>query len=297
MQTRYRAAATALLLTATAGLAATGGAADASGTHHTGDRAAKTLTITIKSKGHSLKLSDSRFRPGNTIFKILPHGKGGDMQVVRLKAGYGLAQANQDVGAAFGGDLAAIKRVDTKIVWYGGNSMSPKGGDPTYWGVKIDKPGKYYVLNIDSNALTTFKAKGATQKRSLPKSDGWLNMATTNNGAGNKFKVGKNHPKHGWMKTTNHALEPHFAELNHVKRNTTPQDVSNYFNDPNAPQVPPFAAKDGSFASSGILSPGKTMVWSYGVTKGKYLVACFWPSKETGMPHAFMGMWKLFDLG
>ena len=30
--------------------------------------------------------------------------------------------------------------------------------------------------------------------------------------------------------------------------------------------------------------------------RGKYLVACFWPDYITGMPHFFMGMWKLINL-
>ena len=51
-------------------MAATGGAAEASGSHHTGDRAARKLAITIKSKAGAVKLSDDRFRPGNTIFKV-----------------------------------------------------------------------------------------------------------------------------------------------------------------------------------------------------------------------------------
>jgi hypothetical protein len=29
------------------------------------------------------------------------------------------------------------------------------------------------------------------------------------------------------------------------------------------------------------------------VPAGKYLLACFWPDDDTGMPHFFMGMWKL----
>lgn len=69
MQTRYRAAATALLLTATTGLAATG-AAQASGTHHPGARAASRLVVTIKSTANGVKLSESKIRPGNTIFKV-----------------------------------------------------------------------------------------------------------------------------------------------------------------------------------------------------------------------------------
>jgi len=297
MQTRYRAAATALVLTATAGLAATGGAAQASGTHHTSDRATNQLVVTIKYKSGQLTMSDQRFRPGNTIFKVAPHGKGGDMQVVRLKSGYTLAQAGQDFGAAFGGDVHAVRRLDRHVVFYGGTAMAPKGGDPNFWAVKINKPGRYYLLNVDNNDLTTFRAKGTTQKRALPSADGWLNMVSTDNGAGNAFKVGRHDPKRGWMSTTNHAQEPHFVDLGHVKKSTTPQDVSNYFNDPNAPQRPPFAAKDGAGTSTGVISPGKTFLWTYNLPRGKYLTMCFWPSKDSGMPHALMGMWKLTHLG
>jgi hypothetical protein len=296
MQKRYRAAATALLLTATAGMAATGGAAEASGTHHHSRAAAKSLTITIKTKGGQIKLSDSKFRPGKTLFKVKPHAKGGDMQVLRLKPGYSVGQAFADVGAAFGGDVKAVRRVDRNIVFYGGTVMAPRGGDPTYWGVKIDKPGTYYVVNVDSNALTTFKVKGAKQKRHLPKTDGWINAVSINNGAGNAFKAGKHNPKSGWMSTTNKAKEPHFVELGHVKKSTTKQQVRKFFMG-GAAGAPKFFARDGAGIGTGIISPGRTFVWSYSLPKGKYLVDCFWPSKATGMPHALMGMWKLTHLG
>jgi hypothetical protein len=29
---------------------------------------------------------------------------------------------------------------------------------------------------------------------------------------------------------------------------------------------------------------------------GRYVVACYWPDDDTGMPHAFMGMFKLITL-
>jgi hypothetical protein len=297
MQKRYRAAATALLLTATAGMAATGGAAEASGTHHTSDRAgAKTLTITIKTKAGQIHLSDAKFRPGKTVFKVKPHGKGGDLQVLRLRKGYSVGQAFADVGAAFGGDVKAVRRVDRNIVFYGGTVMAPKGGDPTFWGVKIDKPGTYYVVNVDSNALTTFKVKGTMQKRHLPKPDGWINAVSINNGAGNAFRVGKHNPKSGWMSTANKAKEPHFVDLGHVKKSTTKRQVRKFFMK-GAQSAPRFMAKDGAFMSTGIISPGKTFVWSYDLPRGKYLVDCFWPSKADGMPHALMGMWKLTHLG
>lgn len=297
MQMRFRATATALLLTATAGaVAAVGGPVQASGSQTNHRAAPLVVTITTTAKG-AITLSDTAIRPGNTMFKVLPHRKGGDLQVLRLKSGYGLKKAFQDIGKAFQGDIPAIKRVDNNIVFYGGNIMQPKGGNPTFWGVNIDKRGRYIVLNVDSDALTTLRVRGTHQRRSLPGKSGVINMATAKDGVTNVWKPGSKIAKHGFMRTTNHAKEPHFVDLGHVKKGTTNQDVQNYFSDPTAPPVPPFAAADGATTATGVISPGKTFVWSYRLPKGKYLVDCFWPSKTSGMPHALMGMWKLFNIG
>jgi hypothetical protein len=296
MQTRYRAAATSLLLTATAGLAAAGvgGAAHASGTH-TSDRAARQLVVTLKESKSTITASDARFRPGNTIFKVAPHAKGSDgLQVLRLKRGYSLAQASADFNSAFSGDVKAVRRVDRNVVFYGGNQMSARGGDPTYWGINIDHKGTYYVLDISSNKLGTFKVRGTHQKRALPRKDGWINPAVAKDGVTNVWRVGKHNAKSGWMRSTNLAKEPHFIDLSHVKKSTTRQQVKDCFQGSGPCN---FAAKDGATASAGVISPGKTMVWSYDLTRGRYLVDCFWPSKITGMPHALMGMFKLFHMG
>src|SRR4249919_3413253 len=94
--TRSSAAATALLLTA-AGLALTSGSADATGSHnHASTARAATLTVTITSTKAGPKLSVDTFRPGNTLFKVVRGNKGGDMQLLRLRAGYSLKHAFSD---------------------------------------------------------------------------------------------------------------------------------------------------------------------------------------------------------
>jgi hypothetical protein len=297
MQTRYRAAATALLLTATAGLAATGGAAQASGTHHASDKATKSLTVTIKSTKSAPKLSTTRFRPGKTLFKVVRGNAGGEMQILRLKSGYSLKNASSDFGKAFGaGNVKAIRRIDKNVVFYGGIAVPAKGAKPNFWGTDINKAGKYYVLNLDKNNLATFKAKGTHQRRSLPATDGWLNMATSASG-GNVFKSPGTDPHRGWMSTTNNASEPHFVVLNKVKESTTKKDVNDYIastaGDPNAP--PPSWALRAS-TDTGFVSPGHTIVWKYHLPIGKYIAMCFWPSKADGTPHFYMGMYRLFHL-
>lgn len=299
MQTRYRAAATALLLTATAGLAATGGAAEASGTHHTSDRGAKSLTITIKTKASSVALSDSKFRPGNTVFKVKNAGGRGLIQVLRLKPGYTLPDALGDFGLAFPADentppdVAAVKRIDKNVVFYGGIETPRKASRPANkWAVKIDKAGTYYVVNLDANALTTFKAKGDKQKRALPAQDGWINATTGPGGAGNAFKAGKHNAAQGWMSTANTAHEPHFVVMQHVKKGTTKKQFASLFTGTG----PPTFVLKGS-TDTGVISPGHTFLWAYHLPKGRYGVTCFWPSKADGMPHALMGMITMTNLG
>lgn len=301
MQTRYRAAATALLLTATAGLAATGGAAEASGTHHTSARAAHTLTITVKSKAGAVKISDSKFRPGNTIFKVKNiDGKAsnGLVQVLRLKDGYTLSDAFSDFALAFPEgnnppDVAAVRRVDNNVVFYGGMEASGKPSAVHKWAVKIDRRGTYYVVNLDSGNLTSFKAKGDKQRRALPSQDGFINAATGPNGAGNVFKAGKHNAASGWMSTANKAHEPHFVDLEQVKKGTTNADITRMF-EGTGPNV---FVKHGAHSDTGVISPGHSFLWAYDLPKAKYGVLCFWPSKADGMPHAFMGMHTVTRLG
>jgi hypothetical protein len=295
MQKRTSAAGAALVLAASVtGLAATSGSAHATGSH--AGRSASQLVVTIRSSAKGITLSDTKIRPGNTMFKVAPHGKGGDLQVLRLRSGYTLTQAFTDINNAFNGDIPSIKRVDKNIVFYGGNRMSPKGAAATFWGVNLDKAGTYYVLNVDNNKLTTLAVKGTRQRRALPATSGVLNPADASDGVTNVWKPGKHIAKSGFMSTTNEAKEPHFVDLGHVKQATTDQQVQDFFN-AGAPGQPPFAAKDGATTAAGVISPGKRFVWSYSLPKGKYLVDCFWPSITSGMPHALMGMWKLFNIG
>jgi hypothetical protein len=288
MQTRYRAAATSLLLTATAGLAATGGAAEASGTHHTSARAAQ-LTVTITTSRKGLDLSTSRIRPGRTTFKVVrPHKSGkGLIEVLRLRKGYSFADASKDFGGLFSGDVAAVRRIDKNIVFYGGMPSPLLGAGPTKWAVDIDKAGNYIVANLDKQKVTMLKARGTHQNRPWPAADGKLNIAR-----GNVWKPGSNNANHGWMNTTNKAREPHFVELSHLKKNTTEDNWQSFINTGH----PNVLAKDGSSAGTGVISPGHSFRWKFAVHKGTYGSACFWPSKVDGTPHAIMGMTAVFSL-
>jgi len=291
MQTRYRAAATALLLTATAGLAATGGSAEASGAHHTSAKAGH-LTVTITSSKKAVKLSVDQIRPGRTTFKVVRgHRGGGLLQVMRLRKGYSLKHALSDFGKAFGQttNVKAVRRIDKNVVFYGGMPAPAKGAPATKWAVNIDARDKYYAVNLDNkNQLSSFVVTGTHQKRSWPSADGRLNMAP-----GNVFKPAAVNAHKGWMNTTNNSDEPHFIVLDHVKKATTIEQVIDCFEGTGPCD---FRAADHAAADTGVISPGHTFRWKYHLPRGRYLAQCFWPSKADGMPHALMGMVALMDL-
>lgn len=288
MHTRTGAAATALLLTASmAGLAASNGSAQASSTHP-GARARAVLTIPIKNTKQGPVLSATTIRPGKTLFTITRNGSGGALEVLRLKPGYSLTQAMRDFGKLFTGNVAAVKRVDKNVVFYGGLPTPKTSGTTNQFGVDIDKAGRYYVVNLDKNKVATFRAKGSHQNRSLPATGGYLNMK-----GDESFSVPKSDPHKGWMKTTNNSTQPHFIVLQHVKESTRRADIKAYF-DAGAQGRPPFQLAGET--DTLVVGPNHTMVWKYSLPRGKYVSLCFWPDDTTGMPHAFMGMYSLLHL-
>ena len=300
MQTRHRAAATALLLTAATGLAAaTGGTAQASGTHP-GHRAAPKLVITIKSKAGAVKLSDDKFRPGNTIFRVKNmDGKAskGLIQILRLRPGYTLTDAFNDFALAFPSgntpaDVAAVNRVYDNVVFYGGMEAHGKPTKASKWAVKINKAGTYYVVNLDKQKLTSFTAKGTKQKRSLPSRSGFINAEVASNPSGNTFVAGKHNATSGWMSTANKAKEPHFVDVEQVKKGTKNSDISKMF----AGTGPSVFVPHGASASTGVISPGHRFLWAYQLPKARYGVLCFMPSRNDGVPHAVMGMHTVFNI-
>jgi hypothetical protein len=290
MQTRTCAAATALLLTAAAGMAATGGAAEAAATHHAGAKAAKSLTVKITSTKKGPVLSRHRIRPGYTTFRIV-HKSGGQasLELLRLRPGYSFKQLRRDIPKITGDPVStkAVKRVDRNVVFYGGMDVSKKVPSATF-AADIDRAGTYYVVNIFKGQRSTFIAKGHHQRRSHPSADGRINA-----GAGNVWLSKATVAHKGWIRTTNKAAEPHFVELDGILDTATDQDVADWFNNPSGPPT----WMSGTSFNTEVISPGHTFYWKFSLPTGRYAIDCFFPSKATGMPHAFMGMYKVLTLG
>ena len=103
-------------------------------------------------------------------------------------------------------------------------------------------------------------------------------------------------PHEGWTRFNDESDQPHMLILQQVKPGTTNAQVQRFASS--------MGRKGGGFFlnasdGAGVISPGSpgpTILWHYNLPKGRYLLQCFWPDDTTGMPHFFMGMWKLVTL-
>jgi hypothetical protein len=247
------------------------------------------IKVTLTDKAISFANGTS-IPAGRVVFEAhAPKGHNHVLQLLRLHSGYPLLKAAHDIEAAFGGDLKAIHRVDTKIDWLGGAPALP--GHPGRYEVRLD-PGKYVAIDQDehSQAATKFDVVDAPAdyRTTYPSS-----VITTKHNDFHTHTGGLALPHASWLKFRNNAKEPHFLVFNHVKQSTTGKDVREYAAS-GSDSPPSWGLPDST--DVGIVSPGTSVDFKYNLPPGKYLLACFWPSIDNGMPHFSMGMWKLVEL-
>jgi hypothetical protein len=96
-----------------------------------------------------------------------------------------------------------------------------------------------------------------------------------------------------WFAFRNNAHELHFLNLSGVKASTTDAMIKKAFAATDGPQPGFFTGPDINFD---VISPGVRVAVKGPLPAGRYFVACFIPSETDGMPHAFMGMWKLVNV-
>jgi hypothetical protein len=243
-----------------------------------------TVIAHVSSKSVSLS-TGSRLHAGRVQFKVVT-GKGAhELQIARLKHGYSFAQAGADLGQAFSGNVAAVRRVDANISFRGGAEARPH--HPGLFGVSLSA-GQYVFTDQNSNAYRFITVYGkAPARRALPHNSS-IGVYTYG------FDATPNVlPRKGITRIFNVSDQPHFIVFQHVKKSTTNAQVAKYFRSMSDKQ-PSWALKANT--SSGVISNGRSQTLRYSLPAGKYVIACFWPDDDTGMPHAYMGMWKVINL-
>lgn len=181
---------------------------------------------------------------------------------------------------------AAMTYIRSHSTLYGG------GNKGATWQVKLAK-GKYYVMSTNAAGSgnpvkASFKVTGKKGVTSLHETNATVTAAKPN-----VWKTkGLGHLGSGWLTFRNTSKEVHFMALSGVKPGTTNKQVKDAFADPSA--EPDFFTKKSFFFD--VISPGVEVAVKGPVKKSRYLLDCFVPSEADGMPHAFMGMWKLVNV-
>jgi hypothetical protein len=223
---------------------------------------------------------------GRTIFHVTTPAGVHQINIVKLKKGYSLPQFGQDIGAAFGGNVKAINRVDRRTVLRGGTEAGPK--HPGAFSANLPA-GQFLFIDINTNKFVFVKVVGKQTPRQQVPSGGRIGLYTYGF-VTNKATL----PNHGWVHLVNNADQPHFVQFQEVKESTTNAQVNRYFKG-GAKGQPSWGLRPNF--GTGVMTNGQNGDVYLNLPAGKYLIACFWPDFKTGMPHAFMGMWKLIHLG
>jgi hypothetical protein len=223
---------------------------------------------------------------GRVQFHVVSSEGGHTLQVLRLHKGYTLRQAKADINKAFGGDLDAIRRVDHRIGWMGGAPA------------RVDHPGDFSInlprgdlILIDQNNPTFFRLHVFGKTPARPRVPTTSSITAFTYGFGTSPST---LPSSGWTRVGNVSDQPHFVVMQRVKDGTTPKMVRKFLKRHGLQGNPPWALKAST--STGVISPNHHQALRYDLPAGKYLLACFWPDDETGMPHILMGMWTLVRL-
>jgi hypothetical protein len=242
-------------------------------------------TVVVRMNGDHIRLPEGNtLHAGRIQFKVVGVDRGHFLQIARFHAGYSLADAGQDFGKAFGqGDLDAIRRLDEKVTWRGGAPGKP---DKPGWFVVTLRAGHFTFFDQQGNGFTQVTVNGTAPARPRVAHTGTITA----------FSYGfesapETIPAAGTVFFKNQADQPHFLEIQHVKEGTTRRQVMHGLHSNGRPSW----LLPGN-AGAGVISPYFGQMLTYDLPPGQYLIACFWPAIDTGMPHAFMGMFKLIHL-
>ncbi|MCZ3388628.1 MAG: hypothetical protein LH645_05785 [Actinomycetia bacterium] len=238
----------------------------------------KPKIVKVTSNDKKVSVSDARFRPGVTEFRV-PKTAHRNTSIIVFETD-NISRLFKKFGEAAGGGAGsadAMKTVDRIATFYGG------GGEGSRWQVKLSK-GSYYVAG-DNDNFTTIKVSGDRRGANMAKPDSEIWTTKENQFETSGPLAGK------WVSFTNHSREIHFLAGDHVAGGTTAKDVRQGLKSPKQPNW----IRKGGFHFD-IQSPGIKTVHMQDVKSYRYLLLCWMPSEEQdGVPHAMMGMWHLVE--
>ncbi|RYC12828.1 hypothetical protein [Nocardioides zhouii] len=228
-------------------------------------------------------------QPGVNQFRVTTEAKSSGFQLVQLATGYTLDAAIADIDAGLEkGKIPALKRFEANTTLLGGvNVAMGKVGKLT---VSLP-PGSYYAADIERNrpsAFTAFTVAGADTGATMP--DGPTLRAVK---SASWAKNPKSIPRKGTLTFENFSSQNHFVGLIKLKPGKTVEDFGAWTEAQMNGQNGPPPVNFGESFDGNVVGPGHTAAMNYRLSRGNYVLLCFWPDANMGgMPHAFMGMYR-----
>lgn len=272
--------ASALVLTTGA---LTGGTAGAAGPTAARETAAGMVAVSIDRSG--AVTMPAVVAPGVTTFKITTARRSSALQIISLAPGYTTAQAEADVENGLEkGRLKALKRFEANTTLLGGSTATAdKAGK-----LAVDlEPGTYYALDTakTGSPWQPFTVGGADTGASMPAG---ATLKAIDSATWSKRPAAIS--RSGWLRFKNRSDQNHFIAMSKLLPGKTVADFAAFLESESGPPPVDF----GITVDSGVLSPGHDMAMKYRLPRGNYVMACFWPDTSMGgMPHVFMGMYRL----
>lgn len=213
-------------------------------------------------------------------------------QIIESKHGAGKSVALKDLGETNQGQVKDLEN-DFKLI--GG---TPAHGSDLY--VKLNA-GKYFALDVDEKQPSAAKILKITVSGARSNSFQPTPGATITSRGDMKWGKLPNHiPASGYLQFRNNSKKDlnntHFIDLERLANGKKYGDVKKVFEGKEQPSAVFAGGKDSSLGT-GVISHGRTQVSTYSLKPGRYMLACFFPDRANGQPHAFMGMYRTIRVG
>ena len=276
--------------------------------------------ISVKGSGTVLTLSQPDIEPGIVCFNLStvnpgqPGGMGGSsIEMIKLNPGVTLSQAVTEFQQNFSGDWAAeaasTQELIRDVTFYGLGDVTPNAPETV---TEYLPAGTYYLWD-DVNTFMSgqganpvfvpFKVTQNAQYRSVAPPPGGVSsiphsvLVTAT--SSDTFSAPTTWSHQGTYLFQNIGDSHHMMSIIPIAAGVTDAQVQAFFtaNWNTLPQnlVQP-AFSSGTWSGAHVISPGQTVIVSYNLPPGTYLLACWIPDAQMGRPHAYMGMHLIITL-
>ena len=296
----HRTLRSAALLAAAGGLLALIAPAAASANEHK-PAENRSRVVRVVGNGTSVHIDHARVEAGTVSFKVsstnpVVQGNGGSaISLFQPKHGVTLSTAFADLNEEFSSVPATAAKgtrdLTRDVSFFGLANLVP--GSPEVVTENL-RSGTYYLFDLGNftgkgNPVTTrLSVTGRGRGTSL---HGDVYVTPT---SADRFIAPNRWPHRGSYLFHNVADTIHFMEIMPVKAGTTDKEIQAFFNS-GSQSAPPFA-RNGPSGGNNVVSPGGTILVSYNLPRGTYVLLCFVADDMTGIPHAIMGMHKVIQL-